>query len=397
MSKVGKKYAAAKQQIEPRPYTVEDAMGTLKKVHFAKFNETIELHMRLGVDPKHADQMVRGTVVLPHGLGKSKTVCVIASGDKIKEAEQAGAEFVGGDDLVEKIAGGWMDFDACIATPDMMRGVGRLGEVLGPRGLMPNPKTGTVTMDVDKTGIIHAPIGKIEFTKDQLSENAHTIIDSVIKARPAAVKGRYVKRITVASTMSPGVDLDLVALDEKENPQRGRMKSKGKKKEELDALKKELSEAKNLFVAQFQGMTVAQDAELRHKVRDTKSKYRVVKNTLAKKAAEGTAAESVSKSFDGSTAIAYNASDPVSLAKALTAYAKANPLFVFKAGLVEGRVINLGDIAHIAAMPSKEELIAKLLFLINAPAQRIAIAVNGVARNLAVVLKQAVEQKKFHD
>src|SRR6058998_970668 len=167
------------------------------------------------------------------------------------------------------------------------------------------------------------------------------------------------------------------------------MKSKGKKKEELDALKKELSEAKNLFVAQ--------DAELRHKVRETKSKYRVVKNTLAKKAAEGTAAESVSKSFDGSTAIAYNASDPVSLAKALTAYAKANPLFVFKAGLVEGRVINLADIAHIAAMPSKEELIAKLLFLINAPAQRIAIAVNGVARNLAVVLKQAVEQKKFHD
>jgi large subunit ribosomal protein L1 len=156
---------------------------------------------------------------------------VIASGDKIKEAEQAGAEHVGGDDMVEKIAGGWIDFDACIATPDMMRGVGRLGKVLGPRGLMPNPKTGTVTMDVakavkevkagkvefrvDKTGIIHAPIGKIEFTKDQLSDNAHTLIDSVIKARPAAVKGKYVKRITVASTMSPGVDLDLVALDAK--------------------------------------------------------------------------------------------------------------------------------------------------------------------------------------
>jgi len=175
------------------------------------------------------------------------------------------------------------------------------------------------------------------------------------------------------------------------------MKSKGKKKEELDALKKELSDAKNLFVAQFQGMTVAQDAELRHKVREAKSKYRVVKNTLAKKAAEGTAADSVSKSFDGSTAIAYNANDPVSLAKALTAYAKANPLFVFKAGVVEGRVINLADISSIAAMPSKEELVAKLLFLLNAPAQRIAIAVNGVARNLAVVLKQAVEQKKFQE
>ena len=175
------------------------------------------------------------------------------------------------------------------------------------------------------------------------------------------------------------------------------MKSKGKKKEELDALKKDLEQAKNLFVAQFQGMTVSQDTELRHKIRETKSTYRVVKNTLVKKAAEGTAAEGVAKSFDGSTAIAYNASDPVSLAKALTAYAKTNPLFVFKAGVVEGRVINLADITAIAAMPSKEELIAKLLFLINSPAQRLAVAMNGVARNLAVVMKQAVEQKKFHE
>src|SRR5262245_48284911 len=175
------------------------------------------------------------------------------------------------------------------------------------------------------------------------------------------------------------------------------MKSKGKKKEELDALKKDLTEAKNLFVAQFQGMSVAQDTELRTKIRETKSKYRVVKNTLARKAAEGTPAENVAKTFDGSTAIAYNGNDPVSLAKALTAYAKTNPLFVFKAGIVEGRVINLGDIASIAAMPSKEELIAKLLFMINSPAQRLAVALSGVARNLAVVLKQAVEQKKFHE
>src|SRR6266446_1727624 len=148
MSKVGKKYEAAKKQIEPRPYTVEDAMGVLKKVHYAKFNETIELHMRLGVDPKHADQMVRGTIVLPHGLGKSKTVLVIASGDKLKEATEAGADFVGGDDMVAKIqTENWTAFDAVIATPDMMRSVGRLGKVLGPRGLMPNPKTGTVTTD----------------------------------------------------------------------------------------------------------------------------------------------------------------------------------------------------------------------------------------------------------
>ena len=175
------------------------------------------------------------------------------------------------------------------------------------------------------------------------------------------------------------------------------MKSKGKKKEELDALKKELGEARNMFVAEFKGMTVAQDTDLRQKIRQTKSKYRVVKNTLAKKAAEGTPVEGVAKSFDGSTAIAYNVSDPVSLAKALTAYAKTNPLFVFKAGMVEGRVINLADIANVAAMPSKEELIAKVLFLLNAPAQRLAVALNGVARNLAVVINQAVEQKKFNE
>jgi large subunit ribosomal protein L10 len=175
------------------------------------------------------------------------------------------------------------------------------------------------------------------------------------------------------------------------------MKSKGKKKEELDALKKDLENAKNLFVAQFQGITVAQDTELRQKIRGTNSKYRVVKNTLVKKAAEGTPAGNVTKAFDGSTAIAYNSDDPVSLAKALTAYAKTNPLFVFKAGIVEGRVVNIADIANIAAMPSKEELIAKLLFLINSPAQRIAVALNGVARNLAVVVGQAVEQKKFSE
>lgn len=173
------------------------------------------------------------------------------------------------------------------------------------------------------------------------------------------------------------------------------MKSKGKKEEELNALKKDLADATNMIVAQFKGMTVAQDTELRQKIRAANSEYRVVKNTLARIAAKGTPAENVSKSFEGSTAIAYNASDPVSLTKALTAYAKTNPLFVFKAGMVEGRVVSIEDFAAIASMPSKEELIAKVLFLINAPAQRLAVALNGVARNLAVVLGQAVEQKKF--
>jgi large subunit ribosomal protein L10 len=175
------------------------------------------------------------------------------------------------------------------------------------------------------------------------------------------------------------------------------MKPKSRKEEELNALKKDLAEATNLFVAKFQGITVAQDTELRQKVRAANGKYRVVKNTLAKVAAKGTKAESLSKSFEGPTSIAFNNADPVALAKALTAYAKTNPVFVFKAGMVEGRVVNIADLAAIAALPSKEELIAKVLFLLNAPAQRIAVATNGVARNLAVVLGQAIEQKKFHE
>src|SRR6188474_1614737 len=210
----GKKYEAARQQVPTRPHTIEEAVPLLQKVKFSKFDETVELAVRLGVDPKHSDQMVRGTVVLPHGLGKSKRVLVIAGADKQREAREAGADETGGEELVEKITGGWMDFDAVVATPDMMRAVGRLGKVLGPRGLMPNPKTGTVTLDVakavqeikagkvefrvDKTGIIHAPVGKTSFATEKLVENATTLINAVLKAKPAASKGKYVRSATCA-------------------------------------------------------------------------------------------------------------------------------------------------------------------------------------------------------
>src|SRR5690348_9389881 len=225
MRKHGKKYEAASKQVEPRPYNLNDAVPLLQKVKFTKFDETVELHLRLGVDPKHADQMVRGTIVLPHGLGKSKKVLVIASGDKQREAQEAGADFVGGEDMVAKIqTENWTDFDALIATPDMMRSVGKLGKILGPRGLVPNPKTGTVTVDVakavrevkagkvefrvDKTGIIHAPVGKVSFSADKLIENASTLISAVIKAKPAVAKGKYVRSATICSTMGPGVSVD---------------------------------------------------------------------------------------------------------------------------------------------------------------------------------------------
>ena len=227
----GKKYRAAKEKLEQRDYTLEEAIQAIHELKFAQFDETAELALRLGVDPRHADQMVRGTVVLPNGLGKQVCVCVIASGDKVKEAEEAGAEHTGGDDLVEKIQGGWMDFDAVVATPDMMKGVGKLGRVLGPRGLMPNPKAGTVTFEVgkavtdikagkvefrvDKNGVIHAPFGKMSFTGEQLVENAQSLIDAVIRARPASSKGRYLRRIFVSSTMGPGIKVNVAQVEAK--------------------------------------------------------------------------------------------------------------------------------------------------------------------------------------
>src|SRR5258705_4582595 len=230
MAKHGKKYRAAAEKVEHRPYQLDEAMQLLKKIAYAKFNETVELSMLLGVDPKHADQMVRGTTVLPHGTGQTKRVLVIAAGEKQKEAQDAGADMVGGDDMVAKIQEGWTDFDAVIATPDMMRSVGKLGKVLGPRGLMPNPKTGTVTTEVgkaikeikagkvefrvDKTGIIHSPVGKLSFNTLKLVENANALVDSVVKAKPSAAKGKYLKSVTMSSTMGPGITIDTTHVTE---------------------------------------------------------------------------------------------------------------------------------------------------------------------------------------
>ncbi|HUE86624.1 MAG TPA: 50S ribosomal protein L1 [Vicinamibacterales bacterium] len=229
MKKHGKKYTAARELVEDRPYALDEAVPLVQKIKFAKFDETVALSIRLGVDPKHADQMVRGTVVLPHGLGKTKRVLVIASAAKQKEAEEAGADMIGGEEIVDKIAGGWIDFDAVVATPDMMRVVGKLGKVLGPRGLMPNPKTGTVTPDVaqavkeikagkvefrvDKTGIVHAPVGKTSFPAQSLVDNATALLDSIVRAKPAAAKGKYFRSITVSSTMGPGVKVDESRVD----------------------------------------------------------------------------------------------------------------------------------------------------------------------------------------
>lgn len=225
----GKKGREARKALEARPYAIDEAMGLLQKTSTTRFDQTVELALNLGVDPRHADQMVRGTVVLPNGLGRTVRVCVIAGGEKVTEAEEAGADVVGGDDLVKKIQGGWMEFDSVIATPDMMKSVGRLGRILGPRGLMPNPKTGTVTFDVrkavteskagkvefrtEKAGIIHVPIGKISFDQPKLVENAKALIGAIVRAKPPASKGRYVKKITLSSTMGAGILVDPATVE----------------------------------------------------------------------------------------------------------------------------------------------------------------------------------------
>lgn len=225
---MGKKMQAALSKIEPKLYGLKEAVEIVKRSAYAKYDESVDLAMRLGVDPKQSDQMVRGTTVLPHGSGKKVRVLVFAKGEKEQEAREAGADYVGAEDLIEKIKGGWMDFDRTIATPDLMAAVSKLGKILGPRGLMPNPKTGTVTFDlakavaeirkgrveykVEKAGIVHVPIGKVSFDAQHLYDNAHSVLESIMKAKPASSKGRYLKSITISSTIGPGIRLDPVAI-----------------------------------------------------------------------------------------------------------------------------------------------------------------------------------------
>lgn len=232
MANSGKNFKGAKEKVEARPYDLAEALKLAKELSFTKFDESMDIVVRLGVDPRHAEQNVRGTVALPHGTGKTVRVLVFAGGEKVKEAEAAGADHVGGEELAEKVQGGWTDFDAVVSTPDMMKVVGKLGRVLGPRGLMPNPKTGTVTFEVgpaveaikagkiefrvDKAGIVHAPFGKVSFSEDQLRDNATAVISALMKAKPAAAKGKYVKSISLSSSMGPGIRIDesvLTALE----------------------------------------------------------------------------------------------------------------------------------------------------------------------------------------
>jgi large subunit ribosomal protein L1 len=225
---MGKKFEAAKKRVEPKLYDLRSGLDLVKSTNFVKFDATVDMAVRLGVDPKHSDQMVRGSVVLPHGAGKTVSILVFAKGEKEREAKEAGADYVGAEELADRIAKGWLDFDRVIATPDLMGLVGKLGKVLGPRGLMPNPKTGTVTFDVaraireirqgkveyrvEKAGIVHVLVGKVSFDATKLYDNAVTILESIMKAKPASAKGTYMKTVTVSSTMGPGIRIDAASI-----------------------------------------------------------------------------------------------------------------------------------------------------------------------------------------
>lgn len=229
MAKKGKKYTKARELRDKEDYSLEESVSYMKKNSYVKFDETVDIAVRLGVNPKHSDQMVRGTVVLPHGTGKTKKVCVLATGEKVKEAEEAGADYVGGEDLIEKISKGWDDFDIVVSTPDMMRSVSKLGRVLGPKGLMPNPKSGTVTFElkkavdeiksgrvefrVDKTAIVHSSVGKVSFPDDKLIQNIKTFLQAILQAKPPAAKGKYVKTIHVSATMGPSLRISEAVIE----------------------------------------------------------------------------------------------------------------------------------------------------------------------------------------
>ncbi len=347
---LGKRTIKAREGVDrEKLYPLQDAVKMVKERAKAKFDETIEIAMNLGVDPRHADQMVRGVVNLPNGSGRSVRVAVFARGAKADEAKAAGADVVGAEDLVEKVQGGNIDFDRCIATPDLMPLVGRLGKVLGPRGLMPNPKLGTVTFDVgravreakagkvefrvDKAGNVHVPIGKKSFSAEHLQANAMAVIEAIMRGKPAAAKGQYLRSMTVSATMGPGVRIDV----------------------------------QKVAIAEYRGLTVRQLSELRKQLRGASAECRIVKNRIAKLAIAGSPLGGLSSHLKGPTAIVFSAQDPVAVAKTLHTFGKTNQQLLVKAGFVDGQLLPATELRRLADLPSRDALRGQLVSTLQGP------------------------------
>jgi len=374
MAKLGKRTAAAREAFAGKDnVSVEEAVSLVRGSAKAKFDETVDIAMHLGVDPRHADQMVRGVVALPNGTGKTVRVAVFAKDAKADEAKEAGADIVGAEDLMEIVQSGKIEFDRCIATPDMMPIVGRLGKVLGPRNLMPNPKVGTVTMDVkaaveaakggevqfkaEKAGVVHAGVGKASFDEAKLVENVRAFIEAVQKAKPSGAKGTYMKKIAISSTMGPGVSIDVGSATEQH----------------------------------YAGLSVAEMQDFRGRMREAGGSVRVAKNKLAKIALDGTPCESMSDLMTGMTVLAYS-EDPVTAAKVVEAFAKDNNKLVVIGGSMGGEALDPAGVKTVAAMPSREELLSQIAGAIGGPASDIAAALGGPASTIASILTTIEER-----
>jgi large subunit ribosomal protein L1 len=381
MPRHGKRYRKGAEGIEAeKAYGLPEAISVLKAAPVAKFDESVELAINLGVDPKHADQMVRGALVLPHGTGKGVRVLVFAKGDKEKEATEAGADYVGAEDLAKKIQQeGWLEFDRVIASPDMMSVV----VTADVGGAVRDQKAGKVEYRVDKNGIIHAAIGRVSFGEAQLLENASALIDAVVRAKPSAAKGTYVKKISLSTTMGPGIRIDPWRP---RRPEETLVLTRQQKENEVTALRDRFARATSVIVVDYRGVDVQSVNSLRGKLRsveDESFEYRVTKNTLLRRAVASTDAQPLEASFEGPTAVAFAYGDPARLAKILVDYAKTEEAFELKAGFLDGRAIGTSEIETLATLPSLDELRGRLVGLLLAPATKLAQIVQAPGAQLA--------------
>ncbi|KAK3603980.1 hypothetical protein CHS0354_026775 [Potamilus streckersoni] len=379
-------------------YTLEEGIKKLKECKKSKFDENVDIVIKLGIDPKKTDQAIRGACNLPHGTGKTVRVLVFAKGDKEREAKEAGADFVGGADLSEKIKGGWLEFDRVIATPDMMGEVGKIGKILGPRNLMPNPKTGGVTADVaravgdlkkgqaqfksDKGANVHVPVGKLSFEEGKLKDNIMSVVDTVNRLKPSASKGIYLKGMVISSTMGPGIKINISGIAE--------------------ALRRQyheiFSQASSCILIETHKLTVAEVTEIRKLLSKENCGFKVLKNRIAVKAAAGTPFEQAVPHLTKTRALIYSAKDVVAPSKIMSKQVKQNNKMSLVFGtLVSGdrvQTLTPADINALGNLPSKEELIAKVLYVLNAPITNFVRTINEVPASFARVLQATADSRQ---